>query len=69
MAAQRILTMDKEKGDKDKINKKADEMYVTGGKDGQTSILPCGQVAGLIDELLTVKEVISNIASSIEKEE
>ena len=67
MAAQRILTMDKEKGDKDKINKEADEMYVTGGKDGQTSILPCGQVAGMINKILTVKEVISNIAKGMEK--
>ncbi len=69
MAAQRILTMDRKKEDKDKINKETDDLYVKGGKDGQTSIHPCGQVAGLIDELLTVKEVISNIASGIEKEE
>jgi enoyl-[acyl-carrier protein] reductase II len=69
IAAQRILTMDRKKEDKDKINKETDDMYVTGGKDEQTSILPCGQVAGLIDELLTVTEVISNIARGIEKEE
>ena len=69
MAAQRVLTMDRKKEDKDKINKETDDLYVKGGKDGQKSILPCGQVAGLIAELLTVKEVISNIAKGIEKGE
>ena len=67
-AARCIIDMGMKKQDKDKINEAADKMYVGEGKEeGDTSILPCGQVAGLIDGILTVEEVISNIAKGIAK--
>lgn len=68
MAAQRILTMDSRKEDKNKINEKVDELYVDPSRDDQSSILPCGQVAGLIKKILTIEKVISNIAKGMEKE-
>jgi enoyl-[acyl-carrier protein] reductase II len=68
MAAQRILTMDSRKEDKNKINEKVDELYVDPGRDDQSSILPCGQVAGLINKILSIETVISSIAKGIEKE-
>ena len=65
MAAQRILTMDSKKEDKNKINEEVDKLYVDSGRDDQSSILPCGQVAGLINKILTIEKVISNIAKGI----
>lgn len=68
MAAQRILTMDSKKEDKNKINEEVDELYVDSNRDDQSSILPCGQAAGLIDKIVTIETVISNIAKGIENE-
>ncbi|HDG97560.1 MAG TPA: nitronate monooxygenase [Desulfobacterales bacterium] len=65
-AAQRILEMDRRREDRDKINKKADDLYVRDREDGQDSILPCGQVAGLIDSVLSIEEVIRDIAQGME---
>ncbi len=65
-AAQKILDMDKRREDSDKINKKADDLYIKDREDAQASLLPCGQVAGLIDRILTIEEVIKEIAQGIE---
>ena len=62
-AAQLILEMEEE-GDGDKINKEIDRLYVKGGR--EAAILPCGQVAGLVDRILTVEEVIREIVQGIE---
>ena len=68
MEAQLILAIESTKEEKDKINKKADRMCVGGNKDRESSILTCGQVGGLIDELLAVGKVITSISKEIEKE-
>ncbi len=68
-AAQRILEMEKRQEDIENIKQEADDLYVKDGQDGQLSIMPCGQVAGLIDEILTIEKVVSNIAKGIEEEE
>jgi len=57
-AAQRIMSLDKKNEDKNIINTKVDKLYIASKGDEQSSILPCGQVAGSIKELMTVEQVI-----------
>jgi enoyl-[acyl-carrier protein] reductase II len=63
MAAQRILILDNARENETKINELIDSLYVS--DDEQNSILPCGQVAVMIDELMTIEEVMSNLFNGI----
>ena len=54
----RILSLDKKDEDRDEINARVDKWYIGSKGDEQSSILPCGQVAGSIKGLMSVEQVI-----------
>ncbi|GAB6162930.1 nitronate monooxygenase [Desulfothermus naphthae] len=56
-AAMMISSSDKQKEDK-KLTEAGDKAYVQSGGDADSALMPCGQVAGLVKELKSVKDII-----------
>lgn len=56
-AAMMISSSDKQKEDK-KLTEAGDKVYVQSGGDADSALMPCGQVAGLVKELKSVKDII-----------
>jgi len=56
-AAMMISSPDKQKEDK-KLTEAGDKVYVQSGGDADSALMPCGQVAGLVKDLKSVKDII-----------
>jgi enoyl-[acyl-carrier protein] reductase II len=48
------------------MEKKGDASYVQSGGDRDTAVMPCGQVAGLIRESITIRDIFSEIVRDAE---
>lgn len=60
----RVAGRDKAEADK-AIASAGDASYVQEGGDEQTSVMPCGQIAGLVKDIGSVREVLPEITTSV----
>jgi len=63
-ASMAIRDPDKAKED-DKLNLAGDRLYVQSGGDKNTSLMPCGQAAGIIKEMKGIAEVIPELMEGV----